>query len=261
VLTSDPQAFAVPGIRRKVEVKVASTPAEWEGAFRLVRKNYLESGYEPPSTKLLRFTPYHALPDTTVFVAKAENRIVATLTLVPDSRPLGLPLEGLYEDEVNNLRQQGRHLAEVTSLAADHLTQLEFMHVFTALSRLMAQYHLYHGGDTWVITVNPRHRAYYCKTYGYMPLGPRRAYSAVRGHPAEALWVDERLMQASAPKMHEAIYKRPLPRELLQPVRMPVELIRYMAAESSQFDPLAVEALDVNQILGYIETHGHLRLW
>lgn len=261
LVTSEPLAYTVPGIRRKVEVKVASTATEWEGAFRLVRKNYQESGYEPPSTKLLRFTPFHALPDTTVFVAKAEDQIVATLTLVPDSRPLGLPLEGLYEDEVNVLRSQGRHIAEVTSLAADNLTQREFIYVFSALSRLMAQYHLYHGGDTWVITVNPRHRVYYCKTYGYMPLGPRRSYHAVRGHPAEAFWVDEHLMKAAAPKMHEAIYERPLPREFLQPVRMPVELIRAMAAESSQFDPLAVEALDVNQILGYMETHGHLRLW
>lgn len=260
-MKTEPQALVVPGIRRKIDVKVASTAADWEAAFRLVRRNYEESGYEPPSTKLLRFTPYHALPDTTVFVAKSGDDVVATLTMVPDSRPLGLPLEGLYEDEVNTLRSEGRHIAEVTSLAADDLTQRDFMHVFPALIRLMAQYHLWHGGDTWVIAVNPRHRSYYCKMIGYIPLGPQRAYQAVRGHPAEALWVDKRLMQASAPKMHEAIYERPLPREYLQPIRMPVDLVRYLAGESSQFDPLAVDALDVNQILGYAERNGHLRCW
>src|SRR5215210_7168992 len=60
----------VPGVARDIEVGIASTASDWEAAFRLVRKNYVESGYEPESAKALRFTPYHALPDTRVFVAK-----------------------------------------------------------------------------------------------------------------------------------------------------------------------------------------------
>jgi hypothetical protein len=256
VVETDTSTVQVHGVERPIVVKVASTAAEWEAAFRLVREKYLESGYEAPSTKLLRFTPYHALPDTAVIVAKAGDEVVATFTLVPDTIPLGLPLEGLYEEEVEALRRQGRRLAEVTSLAAANLSQREFVHVFATMMRVMMQYHLRHGGDTWVITVNPRHRNFYCRTYGYAPLGPRRAYEAVQGHPAEAFWVDRHLMQSGAPKQYEEIYERPLPPEVLQATQMPIELIRYLASESSQFD-----ALDVDQILGYVERNGNPRRW
>jgi hypothetical protein len=246
----------VPGIARGIEVKLARTVPEWEAAFRLVRENYLDSGYESPSPKLFRFTPYHALPDTTVFVAKCGEKVVATFTLVPDARPLGLPLESLYEEEVEALRREGRRLGEVTSLAATDLTQAEFVQVFTTMIRLMLQYHDRQGGDTWVIAVNPRHRAFYCKVMGGVSLGPRRAYKAVGGHPAEAYWVDPRVMAERVPKMHAHIFAEALPLEILTPARMPLDLIRHLAAQSSQFD-----ALDVEQILSYVERNGNPRRW
>src|SRR4051794_30828706 len=67
----EPQSIPVPGIAREIQVKIASEPEEWEQAFELVAANYQERGYEA-SEKPYRFTPYHALPDTTLFVAKRE---------------------------------------------------------------------------------------------------------------------------------------------------------------------------------------------
>lgn len=238
----------VPGISRAIEVKVAADESEWTAAFKLVRDNYLESGYEAPSPKLFRFTPYHALPDTTVFVAKCEGEVVATFTLVQDNHPLGLPMESLYEQEIGELRAQGRRLGEVTSLAADGLSQREFLQVFISLIRLMKQYHLEQGGDTWVITVNPRHRSFYCKTLGYAALGPARAYDAVGGAPAEAYWVDQPRMVERGPRAAESIFA-PLPPETLLPAPMPVGLIRKLAAESSQTDLGRVDEL-LNEISG-----------
>ena len=251
----DPRAVPVRGVRRKIIVKVASTAEEWEQAFRLVRQNYLDSGYEPPSTKLLRFTLFHALPETTVFIAKLADEVVGTFTLVPDNRPLGLPLEGLYEDEVEELRRQGRHLAEVTSLAAKGLTQREFGQVFQALIRLNMQYHDRQGGDTWVLTVNPRHSQFYCKVLGCRALGPRRAYERVQGHPAEAYWLDRTLLR-NVPKMYEQIFGESLSAEVVAPVRMPVTLIRSLANKSSLID-----VLDVDQVLRRVERGGKTRAW
>jgi hypothetical protein len=247
----------VPGITRDIEVKLANTVPEWEAAFRLVRENYLDSGYDNPSQKLFRFTPYHALPDTTVFVAKCDGQVVATFTLVPDARPLGLPLESLYQEEVDTLRQEKRRIAEVTSLAVDDLTQREFVQVFTTMIRMIIQYHLFHGGDTWVITVNPRHRAFYCKTIGFVSLGPCRSYEAVKGHPAEAYWTDLNLIRTRAPKMFEAAFAESFAPEMLAAARMPVDLVRRLAAHtSSQFN-----VLDVEQILSYVERNRNPRCW
>lgn len=252
------QSVSIPveGVSRPIVVKVASTHAEWQAAFRLVRENYDECGYEPPSTKLLRFTPYHALPDTTVFIAKAAGDVVATFTLVPDNRPLGLPLEGLYEEEVKQLRNQGRRIAEVTSLAANRITQREFVHVYEAMIRLNMQYHVHHGGDTWVLTVNPRHSMFYQRALGCLPLGPRRSYQAVQGHPAEAFWLDCDLMKSNAPEMYTKVFGEPISPDVLRARQMPIDTIRCLAAQSSVWN-----ALDVEQTLGLIARTGNPRCW
>jgi len=246
----------VPGIARDIEVGIASTASDWEAAFRLVRKNYVESGYEPESTKSLRFTPYHALPDTRVFVAKHAGEVVATFSQVADGKPLGLPLDALYEDEVNGLRRQGRRLAEVTSLASTGLSPREFVQVFTTMIRVLMQTHLRQGGDTWLITVNPKHRSFYCKVLGFTTLGPCRAYEAVAGNPAEAYWMDGQLMRSAGSKMYDQVYSEPLPGKVLDASPMPADLVRYLAGQSSQFD-----ILDAEQILSYVKNHGTTRAW
>src|SRR5947208_2344364 len=83
--------------------------------------------------------------------------------------------------EIRRLRTSRCRMAEVSSLAADKSLKLrEFRQVFVAMIRMMFQHHVSHGGDTWVITVNPRHRDFYTKGMGFVPLGPPRTYSSVQ---------------------------------------------------------------------------------
>jgi hypothetical protein len=79
-------------------------------------------------------------------------------------------------------------LAEVISLASSsEITQREFRPVFVMLNKIMMQYHVSHGGDTFVIVVNPRHSDFYRKAMGYVPLaeGSPRSYPNVQDAPAE----------------------------------------------------------------------------
>ena len=147
-------------------------------------------------------------------VAKLEGRVLATFSMVPDNTLLGLPLESIYGEEIKGLRRSRRRVAEVTSFAADKDLRLrEFRQVFVALIRLCMQYHLSQGGDTWVITVNPRHRDFYTKAMGFVPLGPPRTYSSVQNHPAEGYWFDvETCCARSAPKMYGEIFGECAPR-------------------------------------------------
>jgi len=239
---AEPQAIPVPGIAREVLVKIASEPEEWEQAFQLVATNYQERGYEA-TDKPYRFTPYHALPDTTVFVAKREGRVIATFSLVADNSVLGLPLESLYADEVADLRRQGRRMAEVTSLAMTELGQREFLQVFTTLIKVMKQYHVSRGGDTWVITVNPRHRNFYCKVLGYQPLGPCKPYESVGNAPAEGYLLDRDSMRTNAPSAYERIFGEWLPAPVLASVSLPRPFIRYFWGESHQSDDARLGAI------------------
>lgn len=239
----EPQSVLVPGISREIMVKIASTAEEWEQAFALVADNYQDKGYEAATNKPYRFTPYHALPDTVVFVAKLEGRVVATFSLVADNPHLGLPMEAIFDQEIADLRRQGRRMAEVTSFAAVDLGQREFLQVFTMMIRLMKQYHVSRGGDTWVITVNPRHRNFYCKVLGYQALGSSKPYAAVGDAPAEAYVLDRDTMRANAPRSYEFVFGKWLPQAALTGVSLPRPFVRYFWSESNQAEPGRISSI------------------
>jgi hypothetical protein len=233
---TEPLAIPVPNVARDIVVKVAARRAEFEAAYRLVATNYRASGYEPHDSKPIRFTPYHALPDTITFVAKHHRRVLATLSLVPDNHLLGLPLEEIFPEEIAALRQGGARVAEVTSFAATDMSLREFSQVFLALIRLMKQHHVRHGGDTWVITVNPKHRTFYTKALGYVPLGPCRPHPKVQGAPAEAYVLDVDGMRARAPERFQEMFGEPLPTAALSVPRVPANWVRHFATQSSHTD-------------------------
>jgi hypothetical protein len=251
-----PTAIPVPGVAREIEVKIASERPEWEEAFHIAAVTYRARGYEVASAKALRFLPHHALPDTVTFVAKHENRVVATFSIVPDNTLLGMPMESIYGDEVARLRCRGHRMAETVCLADAGLSVREFLQVFIALIKLAIQYHHSRGGDTYVITVNPRHKAFYAKVLGFQPLGPCRSYANVQDAPAEALWGTAEVVGANAPRMYEEIYGKPLPAEALRVRKLPRDLIRYFNQQSSMGDSETVET-----VLGYVDRYGSPRRW
>ena len=87
----------------------------------------------------------------------------------------------------------------------------EFVCVFKTLIKVAIQHHLRQGGDSWVIAVNPRHRRFYQKVLGFVPLGPRRTYSSVQGHPAEAYVSGVDLLRVHAPGMSREVLGEILP--------------------------------------------------
>jgi hypothetical protein len=251
-----PQAVPVPGVPREIAIKVASERAEWEQAFRLVASNYRRRGYEAADSAPFRFMPYHALPDTSVFVARHREQVVATLSVVLDNTLLGLPLEAVYPAEVAGLRDAGRRLMEVTSLADQGLGVREFAPVFVVLMRFVGQYLLHSRADTVVITINPRHRLFYSRVLGFVPLGPCRQYAAVCNHPAEAYLLDVPRLRANSPAMYRCIFGEELSADTLRCRPLPRELVHFFSAASSHADRRQVEA-----VLEFVQRYGSPRRW
>jgi hypothetical protein len=233
----------VPGLAREIRVKIATEQQEFAQAFALLAENYRARGYEPQGDKPFRFTPYHALPGTVTLVALDQDRVCATLTLVPDSEVLGLPMESIYGAEVAQLRDEGFHPAEAISLADAGLTIREFIQVFKALIKLAMQYHARRGGDSWIITVNPRHSGFYQKVLGFIPLGPQRCYPAVQNHPAEAYLLTAQSMAEGAPAMYQEVFGAELPAPVLDAASWSEAHVRYFGERSSQLDLPALDNL------------------
>jgi hypothetical protein len=258
ILRAEPPfaGLRVPGLARDIRIKIASTRAEWEQAFELVADSYQARGYEGSDNADYRFTSYHALPDTVVMVAKDADRVVATLSLFPDNTLLGMPAESVYQAEIRQLRQAGYRLFEGGCLADRDVSVREGLQTVRALIRLAWRCQLAQGATMNVITVNPRHRDYYTKFYGYIPLGPRRPCAAVRGHPAEAFYLSPPLMKARAPKRYQEIFEAPLPRSALVVPRIPAAVVRHLGSNSSQTNRPFVE-----EILKYVDEYGSPRAW
>ncbi len=246
----------VPNIGRDIRANIGREQAELEDAYRLLATNYRARGYEAPGTNPYRYTPYHALPGTATFVARHDGQVVATLTLVPDTELLGLPMESIYGTEIDRLRRKGRRLAEFTSLAVQGLSLREFTQAFNTLIKLAMQYHIRQGGDTWVMAVHPRHQNYYRKVIGAAPLGSRKSYPAVMDHPAEACVFDLDLMKNNAPDMHQAVTGESLPDTVLNSDGWSAERVRYFGRRSSTVDLGTIEA-----ILGAVERQGTPIRW
>ncbi len=236
-------SFEVPGLAREIRVKIATEAEEFEGAFELLAANYRARGYEPAGDKPFRFCPHHALPGTVTLVAEHDGKIVATLSLVPDTDLLGLPMESIYGEEVVGLRREGRRMAEAICLADTGLSIREFVQVFKSLIKLAMQYHTSRGGDTWVIVVNPRHAGFYQKVLGFEAMGPQRSYPSVQNAPAVAYLLDSDLMKANAPAMFEEVFGEDLPEAVLSAHEWSVDRVRYFGGLSSQVDEETLDGL------------------
>jgi hypothetical protein len=182
-----------------------------ERAFHLQHDQYVAHGYADAYPAGWRAGLHNALSATRVFVARAGERVVGTMTLIADS-PLGLPMDALYPTELRELRETRGKLAEISALAIDHEYQAHGIQILLRLTRMLLLYAAQTKSDL-CIAVNPHHAAFYRKVLQFKPLGGLRKYRKVHGAPAIALRFDlsiARLLMAKrrdGPRMVNAVHE------------------------------------------------------
>ena len=161
-----------------------------EQAFRLVHDQYVARGYMTAAPSGWRLSLHNALPSTKVFVARSGERVVGTVTLIPDSR-LGLPMGEIYGDELQALRESGRRIGEVSALVVDPEYKRMGMAILIRLIRMMVIYAAQTAQlEDLCIAINPHHAALYRKAFDFETIGPVKHYGKVNGAPAVALRLD-----------------------------------------------------------------------
>ncbi len=161
-----------------VTVKIADTADEVLGAAALVHDAYVARGLLEEHPSATRVTAHAVLPTTHTLVAKIGERVVGAISMVKDG-PIGLPLEGVYRAEVEQLRAAGDRLAEVGSLAIapEHrnvgLVQLLYRYVFDVASA--------RDVDRFVIAVHPRSESAYSTPLLFERFGGERHYPGLNG--------------------------------------------------------------------------------
>jgi len=166
-----------------IEFKVVDTLDELEQSYNLIYKAYVTRGYVKPHHSEMRIGIYNLLPDTRTFIAKKDDLVIMTLTLIPDS-PLGLPMDEIYNIEMDFLRYHGRKAAELSGLAVHETLSGKGMFIFLALVKLVYFYARSAGIDDFCIAVHPKHESFYENVLLFEHLGEEKLYSCVRNSPA-----------------------------------------------------------------------------
>ena len=189
-----------------VTYKVAENFSERCGAFHLVHHCYSERGLSTPNGWGLRINARQLLPDSAVFIASENGRVVSTLSIV-QSRGMGLLLEREFGPEVDSLRNDGATLAEVTSLASLTMAsgRKKGFDVLLNLFRLVYAFSEFNGIDRLLIAVHPRHARFYESALGFQAIGPQRAYRGVLGQPAVACVHDRKRFQSGSCRLKEKL--------------------------------------------------------
>jgi hypothetical protein len=231
VSESDPNSAEAEG--DQIVYKLAENRHEFEAAFRLVYNAYTRSGLIDENPHGMRVTPYQLLDTTDVFVATLDDETISTVSLVCDGE-LGLPMEGIYGDEVHRLRQQGFHVAEVSALADRRRQMSRTLPVFVPLMRLMVQTARRRGVDQLLVAVHPRHARFYQRFLSFDPVGGEKSYPQVRNNPAVALTLDFAKLDQLHPVNYDTFFGAPVPEYQL--VRHPLsEEDRWFFAAAAEY--------------------------
>jgi hypothetical protein len=173
--------------RQKYQLEVAGTIAQRLRVWSLVYHDYRDKNFIPENDDELYYSVYDALPHTTSFLITCDGADVGTLTVIFDS-PLGLPADEIYHEELDDLRRQGRRLAEIVSLVNQIGNPREGLEVLWRLFQLSSiLYALIMNYNDCVITVHPHHQHFYEKILLFQQIGSLKACPKVSDAPAVLL--------------------------------------------------------------------------
>jgi len=157
------------------KVRLANTEARRESASYLIERRYAWRGYSVDDD-------VQEMPSRITIAAHDTDGIVGTVTVGLDSEEGGLFIDGLYAEEANRLRMQGRRIAEFTKLAVDNNSHSKPLLAALFHIAYICARRIHHCTDL-LIELNPRHVAFYRRMLGFEPFGEMRGDPRV-GAPA-----------------------------------------------------------------------------
>lgn len=227
---------------RGIVFKIADCTDEWRQAFNLIYQRYLAKELIDPNPYRCRVTPYHLRPQTNVFVAVREGKVISTATLIGDS-PDGLPLEELYAEDIDLRRRAGLTLAEVSCFASRSGSVRESLVAFLGMMRVLAQHAQTFGIHELVAAAHPKHAEYYVRTMGFRYFGYETIYSTFGDAPAIGCAMNFAYAERTRPLYYEALLGNRLPLTDLLPRPMPPDVVtrfESMVHVSTDFIPIGL---------------------
>ena len=151
--------------QKTFKLRLAATEERLSSASMFIQKMYYWRGYSASA-------PLAEIPNKITLLSFDNEQISGTLTLGLDS-PTGLAVDDLYKDKIDEIRNAGRKLCEITKLAVDQ--NVRSKRVLAALFHLSYIFgRKINGASDFVIEVNPRHVLFYKRMLGFEKFGDEK---------------------------------------------------------------------------------------
>lgn len=218
------------GPAERFEMKACETRAEREGAFNLVYQCYRKAGLMAAHPMQMRVLKQHLLDTTDLFVAKRQEDVCFTVTLIRDSAS-GLPAESLFGGQIEKMRSEGVRLAEVSCVASrsDMGGKREQFNRLVRMLSLTVQTARRRGVDRLLLAVHPRHAKVYQRLFGCTACTEVRQYELVQGHPAVLCTHDFAELDTKRYPLYDQMYQPPFEPWQLDGTRITAAEIAYFA--------------------------------
>lgn len=136
-------------------------------ATTLIKRMYASRGYQTESSSV-----FSASSNQYTFEARQSGQLVGTLTLTIDT-DTRLLADTLYQTELDQFRQKGQKLCEVSKLA--FCPESSSKEIFASIFHMAYIFaHRIHGVDDAFIEINPRHAPFYKRMLGFQQIGELR---------------------------------------------------------------------------------------
>ena len=185
----------------------AVSPNDYLSAFNLVYRVFVGTGFIKRSSIPFRMAAQHAHEDSRVFIGCQKEgdreKIVYSLSIFPDSDE-GLPMDSVFQKEVDSLRSEGRFVVEAGQLASDPCCRTKTMDIPLLGNKILHQYAAQHlNADDIVIAVHPKYQWIYEDLLLFEKIGETSQYAYANNNPALAMRLDLR----TAAKKYQKRYK------------------------------------------------------
>ncbi len=168
---------------------VAADARQVTDAWGLVYRAYLSAGLIHANHAKLHTVAQAIQPNTAVILGRIGEMPVSTISAYIDG-PKGLPLDAVYHDELEALRQSGRRLTEFGLFADRRQHLFRSIDALLELIRYATYFALSCDATDGVIGVHPHHANFYTRLIGFEPAGEVKEYETVKNNPVALLRID-----------------------------------------------------------------------
>ncbi|PCJ56828.1 MAG: hypothetical protein COA79_17900 [Planctomycetota bacterium] len=189
-------------LTKEIKISIANNIEDRIQAYKLLYTVYVEKEFARVNKSKMWYSKFDADPDTVTLVAKKGDDILGAITIIKDTGK-GLPADDIYKGDLDEKRRKGNTFSEIVSLGIDKNirgAQNVLVSLFNQAYFIAKSIHL---SSHFIITVNPKHTAFYKRKLLFETLGQRISYGKVGGADAELLSLEFQKAEQEVRKIEE----------------------------------------------------------